>query len=381
MNNPVVLGLSKKIKDLDLDSKWTIIDLVNQHDFIDFESDEIQPLYQASLLAGQVNFEEFQHAYDFYDQVVTKQFELNYLKKKELLEYIKSTGAQVIKGRFVTKTDNMIELSYFGETQQIHYDHLEDYSMSQEENPYQSPFIFTFKEFIEANQLFKKVAIEATTLRSLEIASLLNRFSCDVTLITDRKFFSKINHLQFRDAIRETLVNQGVRLLEKYEVSSYKDLEQSIELKITPQSNLAFEIGEPLSEQTFEVDALIIENVEDSKENSVLFLNPSLAKFKSSDEGQIHQFDLDEFSYFRDRFEVDGGIEYKVFDNKIVGATFYCQDALDLKQNLMTLQHLRLNELSELDVLDSSLLGVLKESSKFIIGKDEQYGQTISSFN
>lgn len=160
-------------------------------------------------------------------------------------------------------------------------------------------------------------------------------------------------------------------------------------------SQLAFEITEPVSEKTIEVDAVIVEgniesphfseseidkSVQDRVTNSI-FLNPILSVVESDSVTERYQYDVQVFTYFRSRFEIEGGIEFLVDNNKIVGGTFYCYNALELAQLLKVINN-DLNELKTLEVFDNSLLGVFKEAAHMILENGgEHEREEISSFN
>lgn len=385
MINHLIIGLNQHTLQLvnSLEGKIVVVDLVQKAQYTTFESEKVQALYQASLLSGQVDHSNFDDSAQFYDHVANQQVELNYMNKKELIETINNKKIEIVKGRVNIIDNHHVEVSYLSETKQLETENLIVNTEFSEENPYHSPFIFTFDELINTNQLFKRIGVVASSLRALEIASMFNRFGSEVSLIVDRRLFSQIDHLQFRDAIKESLTQQNIRLYEKYEVSEITDQEQSAVLQLQPQSNLAFEIGEQTMPQQIEVDVVVIENLEAgfNPNKDILFLNPALALFNANSEGEIVQIDAQELTYFKSRFDFDGGIEYRVNDNHIVGATFYCQNAIDLKQILEQLTHLNLDELSKLEVLNNSLMGVIKESAQIIFRKEEKYGQTTGRLN
>lgn len=385
MINHLIIGLNQNTLPLinSLEGKIVVVDLVQQAQYTTFESEKVQALYQASLLSAQVDHTNFDDSAQFYDHVANQQVELNYMNKKELMETIVDKNIEVIKGRVNILDEHHVEVSYLSETKALETENLIVNTEFSEQNPYQSPFVFTFDELINTNQLFKRIGIIASSLRALEIASMFNRFGSQVSLIVDRRLFSQIDHLQFRDAIKESLTQQNIKLYEKYEVTEITDQEQSALLHLEPQSKLAFEIGEQTKPQQIEVDVVVIENLEDdfNPNKDILFLNPALALFNSDSEGEIVQIDAQDLTYFKSRFDFDGGIEYRVSDNHIVGATFYCQNAIDLKQILEQITHLNLDELSKLEVLNNSLMGVFKESAQIIFRKEEKNGQTTGRLN
>lgn len=379
----ILIGLTEKIYDVldTIEGQVVVIDQTNAQPFVTFESEKVQALYQASLLSGQVNHSSFEDSFEFYDHISTQQFELSYLNKKELVEFCENKNIQVIKGRITHKDENCIEVSYLGETQQVCGDQIVDLIGQSEENTHSSPFVFTFDQFLNTNQLFKRIGVIAKNLRGLEIASMYKRFGSEVSLIVDRRYFTQINHLQFRDAIRESIEEQGIALYEKYEATQFEDLSESVLVTLTPQSNLAFEIGKPLVEETIEFDAVILE-FDQGPSGETLFVEPALSLLNPNQEGEIVQIDCADFSYFKSRLDYEGGIEYRIFDNRIVGATFYCHNALDLKQALMLMTDQSLEEIKNLRVNRHSVLGVLKESAEIILKRKEgDYGQAISRLN
>lgn len=373
----LIVGVNERLYDLvpNLEGEVVVVDVTQSSQFMTFDHEKIQPLYQASLLSGQVSHPQFEDSFNFYDHIANQQVELNYIKKRELLEYLKNRHIEVVKGRIKLVNEHQVEVSYLGETQIFNVENLILNTNQDEENPHESPFIFTFDQLINTNQLFEHILVIASSLRALEIASMYNRFGSKVSLVTDRRLFSQISHLQFRDAIRASLIGQNIKLFEKYEAKSFKDDGQRVHVDIVPQSQLAFEIGEPAQPQTLIVDAIVIENLSDDRplNQDVLFLNPTLALFNSETKGKVFQIDLQDLTYFNSRLDFEGGIEYRVNEDKIVGATFYCQNAVELKQILETLQDLSLDEFRNLKVLNNSLLGVLKESAQLISRNEEQH--------
>lgn len=345
-----------------------VIDQTNETPTTTFESEKVQALYQASLISGQVKHESFEDSFDFYDHIITQQFEILYEAKKKILEFLNEHHIRVIKGRITQISDQQIEVSYLNQKSVIDYDEIHYLNGKPEHNITQSPFVFSFDQFLNTNQLFKKIAVVGKSLRAIEIASLFKRFGSDVSLVVGRKYFSQINHLEFRDAIRASLSQQGIHVFEKYVVDEMQDEVDGVTLKLQPESALAFEIGEQLTRQDSKFDAVIMEfNTEKTYNPSILYSQPVLATFNPEAPGEIKQFDSDEFTYFNSRFETEGGIEYRISNGKILGATFYCSNAVDLKQIMTLIKDKSLFELAEMDVIYNSQLGVLKESAQKIL--------------
>ena len=400
MFKTIIVGLNSNLLNIidSINGQIVVIDeasLKSKGHYVGFESEKVLALYQASLIAGQLEHNDFKASEEFYEHISNQQHELDYMNHKALVEILESKNIQILKGRLNVISPVKAELTYLGETTELEYSQLIINAPKTEENPYQSPFVFTFDQFLHTSQLFRRVLIDAQSLRGLEIASMMARFGSEVTLVVGRRLFAQIDHLMFRDAVRETLISQNIELLEKYTVETIEDLDASTKVTIKPMSQLAFEITEPVSEKTIEVDAVIVEgniesphfseseidkSVQDRVTNSI-FLNPILSVVESDSVTERYQYDVQLFTYFRSRFEIEGGIEFLVDNNKIVGGTFYCYNALELAQLLKVINN-DLNELKTLEVFDNSLLGVFKEAAHMILENGgEHEREEISSFN
>lgn len=394
MDKTLIVGLNSNLKNIvgDLDGEILVIDemgLKHAGQYTTFESDNVLSLYQASLVTGRLEHDDFSASQEFYEHLYNQQHELEYMNLKDLQDYLSAKNIKVLKGRLRVVDANHAELTYLGETTSIEFDKLILNTGFIEENPTDSPFVFTFNQFLNTGQLFRRILVDAKSLRGLEIAGLLARFGCEVTLVSGKALFSEIDHLMFRDAVRESIVDQGINHLEKYTIESIEDLDNVAKVHVKPLSQLAFEITNQVKEQTIEVDAIVIESdptkpsfVEGEedlskplRQHDSVFLNPVLASVKTSESGVPHRFDAQEFTYFKTRFEIDGGIELLVKDEFIIGGTFYCHNALELAQLLELIKHIPVGEIQHLSVFENSLLGVFKEAATKILEKDDQNGR------
>lgn len=401
MLKTVIIGLNSNLLNFidNLSGEIIVIDevgLKSKGQYIGFESEKVLALYQASLIAGQVEHSDFESSSNFYEHIFNQQHELEYMNHKQLIDILESKNVKILKGRFKLINPHSAELSYLGETKEITFSTLINNTNLMEENHSDSPFIFTFDQFLQTGQLFEKILVKGKTLRSLEIASMMARFGSEVVLVLPARLLNQIEHLLFRDEVRDILSRQNIKVLEKYEIESIEDLDSSAIVHVNPLSKLAFEVTEPVSNQSFEVQAIIVESdvnksTFDASEldysapinkTESLFINPVLSVVKSNQETQKVQFDAQEFTYFQTRFEIEGGIEFLVNQDHIVGGTFFCFNALELSQLLKLMELQPLEELKQMDVFENSLLGVFKEAARKILENRGNYArEEISSFN
>lgn len=360
MGNHVILGVNQESLN-HLKPGSILIDTYSTNEYLDFSYEQAQFLYQASLLAGQMDVSDFEATTQFYQQVLAQQKELQEQNKRELIQSLKGDGHQVINGRIIELNDHNLTLNFLGENQTINFDSLVDVRKSSEDNMYQNPFIYTFREFVESQGLFKTMAVEARTLRGLEIASLYSRFGVEVSVICDRKLLGQIGHLMFRDGLRQSLINSGVKLFEKYEIDEIETKEQSLLLSLNPITNLAFEIGDQLTPQTLEVEVLIIENQETATSSQVLFVEPMMMQWGRQQDTRTIRFNCHELSYFRTRFELDGGIELNINENKLVGATLMCANANHIGELMKVLSNKSIDEILNVKCTPYSMMALIQE--------------------
>ncbi|NLW29007.1 MAG: hypothetical protein GXY98_03780 [Erysipelothrix sp.] len=384
MKKTIIFGVNERAVQYVLnhqDEDIAVVDVKNflrRPKYVFFKDDITQLFYHSAQVRKSLMSHSFKESQDFFRQISSSHHEKEKELKQLLLNQLKRLNVDIYRGHVSFNGENQVTLRYLDNVDVLSYDQAFLNAGYYEKHDREHAFVFTLDELIHGEHLYESIIIEAKTLRSLEIAEMFAHFGTKVTLVCDRKFFNQIEHLMFRDAIKLSLIDANITILEKKEIDSidYHDTNLTVHLK--SQSQLAFEIMENDSVDSVTADILVVEGkltrnsfdkeleiFDDLAESTmkILYLSKpfvTLEKNKHVND-RVVRLDASQIPYFVLRYEEEGGLEVSVNpeSNQITSASIYTHQAIDIGQciELMMNQSLSLDTIK--DVSPDSIFSVL----------------------
>lgn len=351
----LIIGLNKKV--LSLTSQFEsclVIDDKSAHDsseVIDFNDDRLLGLYQSSTEAARFEVDDFDAMAQFY-QMVVELYQNNYRdQSKEIVNQLKERNIEVKKGRVQFIDEHHCKIEYLEQETLIEFNQVILNVKDREPLNLDNPYLYTLDELIASQMLPKQLLIEARALKDLAIAKIFRNFGVEVKVLLVENVWREIDHLMFRDALKETLIESGIEMVEKVEILS---IEGQATFGIVNYSSIkdGFPVQKEMLADNFTFflrrqDAIVKDAPQYAKsisdflkpeeviDSQAIFVTPpyvSLVRKERSQDGLVLRLNADEISYFKRIHEEFGGLE--VIINKttkqLESAIFYCHDALVL---------------------------------------------------
>lgn len=361
----VILGLNHhvlEIVDSFEDEKITIVDerSFNQYSrVLDFDDELLFGVYQGSLEASQFNVTDASEMVEFYQMIVAHHKENRQNNRRTLLAILKEKGFEVIKGRAQIQDDHSLKVDYLDESTEVSFNKIVLNMGQSEQTTETNPYIFTLEEYLETEALENKMMIEVKTLKDLEVAKLFGNFGVKVKALLVENAFREIDHLMFRDSIRDSLTSEGLEIIDRVTIQSFEEQATfgivnyethndkfsesfTVFLRSVESVENRSGLGLELVNNIIELDDLYPKK--SSIKRQVLHLTPAYVLIEkeeasASDDTTI-RLNADEIAYFKRTSNEDGGLEVKVdsVSHTIKSATFYCHDSLilgDIAQLMM----------------------------------------------
>ena len=83
-----------------------------------------------------------------------------------------------------------------------------------------NPFVFSLEELLATQLLPEEMIVEVSTLKDLEIAKMFSNFSTKVKVVMTKNVFTEIDHLMFRDSIKESMEESDFEFIDKASIQS-----------------------------------------------------------------------------------------------------------------------------------------------------------------
>lgn len=384
MKKTIIFGLNERALQYAInhrDENVVVVDVKNflrRPKFVTFSDDITQLFYHSAQVRKSLMSESLEESQEFFRQISSSHHEKEKELKKLLIDKLTRLNVEIYRGHVSFTGDHQVTLRYLDNIDVFDFDKAYLNAGFQESHQYDHAFVFTLDELIHGEHLYESMIIEAKTLRSIEIAEMFAHFGSKVTLVCDRKFFNQIDHLMFRDAIKQSLIDANVTVLEKKEIDTvdFHDINLTVQLK--SQSQLAFEIMDKKSVDSITADILVVEGealrntfdvdleiFEELPEPSmkILYLSKPFVTIEKNKQAtdRIVRLDASQIPYFVLRYEEEGGLEVSVnpMTNEMTAASIYTHQAIDIGQliTLMMNQSLSLDTIN--DVSPESIFSVL----------------------
>lgn len=384
MKKTIIFGLNDRALQYALnhrDEEISVVDVKNflrRPKYVSFNEDITQLFYHSAQVRKSLMSESLEESQEFFSQISSSHHEKEKELKKLLVDKLNKLNVVLYRGHVSFSGDHQVTLRYLNNVDVVDYDQAYLNAGFHEKHDREHAFVFTLDELIHGEHLYESMIIEAKTLRSVEIAEMFAHFGSKVTLVCDRKFFNQIDHLMFRDAIKQSLIDANVTIVEKKLIDSIEYHDTNLTVSLKHQSQLAFEIMESDGVDSVTADILIVEgeqvlNTFDKElqvfENlpeptmKIIYLSMpfvTLEKNKHTSH-KVVRLDASQIPYFVLRYEEDGGLEVSVNPEtmEITAASIFTHQAIDLGQliGLMMNQSLSLDTIR--DVSPESIFSVL----------------------
>lgn len=360
----VIIGLNEQLLDIinPSDQSVCVIDVKNFSEYsreITFDDDMLFGIYQSSLEASQFAIDDVDTMKEFYQMVVSLRGQNQQDEARVLLDKLKDRNIEVVKGRVTIEDENTLVVHYLEQTTEITFNKLimnTGHSIKTDSN---NPYVFTLAQLIETQLLPESMIVEVKSLHDLGVAKMFSHFGTKVQALLINNVFSEIDHLMFRDTLRESLISDSMTLFNKVTINSIESDSGFGKIEFNHVEADGFPIQQETQTETFTVYLASGEGVRNdfsmnletldqvvwledliSKKDKVdvtsLYLAPAFTSVKAKVPAKnplTIRLNSDEIAYYKRIQALDGGLEI-ICDKdtgKIHGATFYCFESLTLR--------------------------------------------------
>lgn len=361
----VIIGLNdltQEVAALYPGKKILVIDERNSAEFshvLDFKDDLLFGVYQSSLEVAQFESEDYEQMKEFYQMVVSMNETQKQDHRKAIRAKLEKQGIEVIKGRVQIENSQTLSVNYLEQDTTVSFESLVLNTESIEKKEDSNPFVFSLEELLATQLLPEEMIVEVSTLKDLEIAKMFSNFSTKVKVVMTKNVFTEIDHLMFRDSIKESMEESDFEFIDKASIQSIESQGSYGMVEIESVNDKVFPFKKESRKESFSVllrsfeqvahdfnfgleklafyerASELIDSSSDVKSQSV-YVTPAyvhLAKSLLSDDLKVIRVNADELHYFKLIHEINGGMEFMI--NKqtqlIESAIFYCYDSLVLR--------------------------------------------------
>lgn len=361
----VIVGLNDRtleLVELFRDQKVLVIDERNFSDtsaVLDFEDDLLFGIYQGSLEASMYQVDDYEQMKEFYQMITAMNYNNKQTNLKLISAQLEQNKINVLKGRIKIKSNQLLNINYLSEDTEVSFDRLVLNTSYSEKKDDRNPFVFTLEEILATQLLPEEMIIEIKTMKDLEIAKMFSNFSTKVIGVMTKNVFTEIDHLMFRDSVRDAFDTDKFELIDKAQIlkveehSSYGMLEiekindqvfppkkeiikESFTVLLKSYEHVAnnFDLGLEKLEDYDSTEDLI--SFEDKLMSQTIHLTPAYVHIQQKDPSEDRvtlRINADELKYFSRIHETQGGLEVMINKNtlEIESAIIYCHESLVLR--------------------------------------------------
>ena len=140
--------------------------------------------------------------------------------RKAIRAKLEKQGIEVIKGRVQIENSQTLSVNYLEQDTAVSFESLVLNTESIEKKEDSNPFVFSLEELLATQLLPEEMIVEVSTLKDLEIAKMFSNFSTKVKVVMTKNVFTEIDHLMFRDSIKESMEESDFEFIDKASIQS-----------------------------------------------------------------------------------------------------------------------------------------------------------------